>query len=162
THRPLRARHQHLVGRCRRALSGRHGQAALVRAGRRGVLRGGPRGRRRARGGALGRGAPRGGPRRRGDGARRGWQGARHRERRAAFLERLALAYGDDWWFQSALAFTYNEVDRFEESRRLSERSLQQYPGNANASHNIAHICFETADTDGGAAFLEEWLAGYD
>ena len=88
--------------------------------------------------------------------------GSDREERRAAFLERLAPAYGDDWWFQSALAFTYHEVDRFEESRRLSERSLQQYPGNANASHNIAHICFETADTDGGAAFLEEWLAGYD
>ena len=83
-------------------------------------------------------------------------------EHRVAFIERLAPAYGDDWWFQSALAFTYHEVDRFEESRRLSERSLQQYPGNANASHNIAHICFETVDTDGGAAFLEEWLAGYD
>jgi tetratricopeptide (TPR) repeat protein len=88
--------------------------------------------------------------------------GGDREERRAAFLERLAPAYGDDWWFQSALAFTYHEVDRFEESRRLSERSLQQYPGNANASHNIAHICFETVDTDGGAAFLEEWLAGYD
>ena len=92
-----------------------------------------------------------------------GFAGGDDREaRRAAFLERLAPAYGDDWWFQSALAFTYHEVDRFEESRRLSERSLQQYPGNANASHNIAHICFETVDTDGGAAFLEEWLAGYD
>ena len=88
--------------------------------------------------------------------------GGDREERRAAFLGRLAPAYGDDWWFQSALAFTYHEVDRFEESRRLSERSLQQYPGNANASHNIAHICFETVDTDGGAAFLEEWLAGYD
>ena len=88
--------------------------------------------------------------------------GGEREEHRAAFLERLAPAYGDDWWFQSALAFTYHELDRFEESRRLSERSLQQYPGNANASHNIAHICFETVDTDAGAAFLEEWMSGYD
>ena len=92
-----------------------------------------------------------------------GFAGARDREtRRMAFLERLAPAYGDDWWFQSALAFTYHEVDRFEESRRLSERSLEQYPANANASHNLAHISFETLDTDGGAAFLEQWLATYD
>jgi tetratricopeptide (TPR) repeat protein len=83
-------------------------------------------------------------------------------EHRVAFLERLAPAYGDDWWFQSALAFGYHEVDRFEESRRLSERSLQQYPGNANASHNLAHVHFETLDTDAGAAFLDAWLAGYD
>jgi tetratricopeptide (TPR) repeat protein len=79
-----------------------------------------------------------------------------------AFLERVAPAYGDDWWFQSALAFGYHEVDRFEESRRLSERSLQQYPGNANAVHNLAHICFETVDNEGGAAMLEAWLSGYD
>src|SRR5205807_657278 len=70
-----------------------------------------------------------------------GFAGGRDREQqRAVFLERLAPAYGDDWWFQSALAFTYHEVDRFEESRRLSERSLEQYPRNANASHNLAHI----------------------
>ncbi|HET9924472.1 MAG TPA: hypothetical protein VFS98_10145 [Methylomirabilota bacterium] len=83
-------------------------------------------------------------------------------EHRIAFLERLAPAYGDDWWFQSALAFTYHEVDRFEESRRLSERSLQQYPANASAAHNLAHISFETLDIDAGAAFLEEWMTGYD
>jgi tetratricopeptide (TPR) repeat protein len=82
-------------------------------------------------------------------------------EHRMAFLERLASAYGDDWWFQSALAFTYHEVDRYEDSRRLSERSLQQYPGNAGASHNLAHIYFETLDTDAGAKFLADWLAGY-
>ena len=92
-----------------------------------------------------------------------GFAGARDREaQRAVFLEGLAPAYGDDWWFQSALAFTYHEVDRYEESRRLSERSLEQYPGNANASHNLAHIYFETLDNDGGAAFLADWMAGYD
>jgi len=83
-------------------------------------------------------------------------------EHRVAFLERLAPAYGDDWWFQSALAFTYHEVDRFGESRRLSEASLQQYPRNASAAHNLAHIAFETLDIDAGAAFLDEWMAGYD
>jgi len=83
-------------------------------------------------------------------------------EHRVAFLERLAPAYGDDWWFLSALAFTYHEVDRFEESRRLSELSLRQYPRNASAAHNLAHISFETLDIDAGAAFLDEWMAGYD
>jgi tetratricopeptide (TPR) repeat protein len=81
---------------------------------------------------------------------------------RAAFLERLAPAYGDDWYFLSALGFTYHEVGRYAESRELSERSLAQHPGNAHASHNIAHVCFETMDHDGGAAFLEKWLDGYD
>ena len=83
-------------------------------------------------------------------------------EYRLAFLEGLAPAYGDDWWFQSSLSFTYHEVRRFAESRALSERSLAQYPENAAASHNIAHVVFEAADNDGGVAFLETWLAGYD
>jgi tetratricopeptide (TPR) repeat protein len=81
---------------------------------------------------------------------------------RVAFVERLADAYGDDWWYQSALGFTYHEVGRYDESRRLSERSLAQYPGNANASHNIAHVCYETVDNDGGVALLSDWLGGYD
>lgn len=83
-------------------------------------------------------------------------------QHRVAFLERLAPAYGDDWWFQSALSFTYHEVDRFEESRRLSEASLRQYPANASAAHNLAHIAFETLDIDAGAAFLDDWMTGYD
>jgi tetratricopeptide (TPR) repeat protein len=83
-------------------------------------------------------------------------------QHRVAFLERLAPAYGDDWWFQSALSFTYHEVDRFEEARRLSEASLRQYPANASAAHNLAHIAFETLDIDAGAAFLDGWMAGYD
>jgi tetratricopeptide (TPR) repeat protein len=92
-----------------------------------------------------------------------GFAGARDREQaRMAFVEQLAPAYGEDWWYQSALAFTYHEVDRYEESRRLSERSLQQYPDNANASHNLAHVAFETLDTDAGAAFLDAWMTGYD
>src|SRR5437773_5370699 len=61
-----------------------------------------------------------------------------------------------------SLGFAYHEVGRLEESRRLSERSLQQYPGNANASHNIAHVCFETAEIDTCLAFLRDWMAGYD
>jgi len=92
-----------------------------------------------------------------------GFLGAADREaQRVAFVEGLAPAYGDDWWFESALAFTYHEVGRYAESRRLSEHSLAQYPGNANASHNLAHIAFETLETDSGAAFLAQWLETYD
>jgi tetratricopeptide (TPR) repeat protein len=92
-----------------------------------------------------------------------GFAGSPDREhQRMAFLERLAPAYGDDWWYLSALGFTYHEVDRYEESRRLSERSLAQYPANAHAIHNIVHVCFETLDTDAGATSLADWLASYD
>ena len=81
---------------------------------------------------------------------------------RVGFVEALAHAYGDDWWYQSALGFTYHEVGRYADSRRLSERSLAQYQGNANATHNIAHVCYETVDNEGGIAMLSDWLGGYD
>ena len=92
-----------------------------------------------------------------------GFSGRADREtRRLEFVERLAPAYGDDWWYDSALSFVYHEVGRYDESRRLSERSLEHYPENANASHNLAHVFFETADMDGGAAYIEDRLAGPD
>ena len=81
---------------------------------------------------------------------------------RVSFVEALAGAYGADWWYQSALGFTYHEIGRYDESRRLSERSLAQYRGNANASHNIAHVCYETVDNEGGIAMLSAWLDDYD
>src|SRR5262249_37942903 len=83
-------------------------------------------------------------------------------EFRLAFLERLAPSFGEDWWFDSALGFVYHEVGRFDESHRLSTRSLEHYPGNANASHNIAHVCFETLEHEAGVSFLSRWLEGYD
>jgi tetratricopeptide (TPR) repeat protein len=92
-----------------------------------------------------------------------GLSGREDREQyRVAFVERLASDYSDDWWFQSALGFGYHEVGRYAESRRLSELSLRQYPGNANASHNIAHVCYETVDNAGGISMLSAWLEGYD
>src|SRR5262249_36098297 len=92
-----------------------------------------------------------------------GFSGRADREAaREAFLEKLAPAYGDDWWFQSALAFTYHETGRLAESERLSMRSLAQHPGNANASHNIAHGLDETGDHAGGVTFLDDWLTRYE
>ena len=92
-----------------------------------------------------------------------GFSGRADREAyRTGYLEALQPAFGDDWWYESELAFVYHETQRFAESLRLSERSLAQHPGNANASHNVAHVYFETLDHDRGVTFLETWLAGYD
>jgi tetratricopeptide (TPR) repeat protein len=83
-------------------------------------------------------------------------------QRRFAFLAALEQEYGDDWFFLSAFGFAHHELDLFEESRRLSERSLELQPANANATHNLGHVYYETNDHSGGAAFLGGWLAGYD
>lgn len=83
-------------------------------------------------------------------------------QERFALLAGLAPAYGDDWWFLSTYAFAHHELDLLDQSRRLSERSLAQYPRNAGASHNIAHVQYETDDHAGGVDFLGAWLADYD
>jgi tetratricopeptide (TPR) repeat protein len=83
-------------------------------------------------------------------------------EEQLALLEPLAGAYGDDWWFLSQIAFAYNELFRHREAQQAVERSLAGNPRNGHASHTVAHIAYETGDAEGGAAFLREWLVGYD
>ena len=70
--------------------------------------------------------------------------------------------YGEDWAFLGQYAFAHHECGLFDEALRHAERSLEQRPTNANASHSVAHVFFETGDVDGGGDFLGEWLAGYD
>lgn len=84
------------------------------------------------------------------------------REQALALLESCCSAYGEDWWFLGSLSFVKHELDQFEESRRLSERSLQLYPRNANAAHNLAHVFHETVDLTGGLDFIQGWLADYE
>lgn len=83
-------------------------------------------------------------------------------EEQLALLESLATSYGDDWWFLSQIAFAYNELFRHEEARSAVERSLAGYERNGHASHTVAHIAYETGDAAGGAAFMREWLVGYE
>ena len=77
-------------------------------------------------------------------------------------LKGMEPHYGDDWAFLGQYAFAHHECGLFDEALRHAERSLEQRPTNANASHSVAHVFFETGDADGGGDFLGEWLAGYD
>lgn len=79
-----------------------------------------------------------------------------------ALLEPLAAEYGEDWWFLSSYAFATNELYRFEDARRLAERSLALRPRSGHGSHTLTHVFFETGDAGGGAAFLKGWLPGYE
>jgi hypothetical protein len=78
-----------------------------------------------------------------------------------ALLESLETAYGEDWWFLGLKSFICHELDRFEESARLSERSLALNPRNANAVHNLSHVYLETAELSAGLDFLVGWLTAY-
>lgn len=79
-----------------------------------------------------------------------------------ALLSGVADAYGDDWWFLSAYGFAHTELFRFDEGRRLIERSLALYGRNGHAAHALAHVFYESGDTAAGTAFLDGWLQGYE
>ena len=79
----------------------------------------------------------------------------------AALLDRLAPHYGDDYWFLSAHAIALGEDGRVAEARPKIERSVMINRNNANCAHGVAHVCYESADADGGRDFLSSWLASY-
>ena len=79
----------------------------------------------------------------------------------AAFLDRLAPAYGDDWWFGAHYGMAVAEAGRHAEGRRIVERSLAANPNNGSVAHSFAHICYEDGQADEGIAFLRSWLPGY-
>lgn len=79
----------------------------------------------------------------------------------AVLLDRLALQYGDDWWFLSHHAMALSEDGRLGAARPMIERSVAQHPHNANAAHGYAHVCYEAGDADTGRAFLASWLQTY-
>jgi hypothetical protein len=88
-----------------------------------------------------------------------GFSGRRdHHEAQLALLEELAPHWGDDWWFLGYLGWAYIETGEVAKGTRLVERSLAGNPRNAHAAHQRVHGFFEA----GGAAFIEDWLAGYD
>lgn len=91
-----------------------------------------------------------------------GFGGGQNRlEANFALLDSVAHAYGDDWWFLSAYAFAHNELGHFTAARRLVDRSLALNSRSGHSAHTMAHVFFETGDTDSGAAFLDEWLPDY-
>ncbi len=87
--------------------------------------------------------------------------GVEKRERMLEQFDRLAPAYGDDWWFLSWHAFANHEVYELETARRLVERSLELRRQNGQAAHAMSHVFFEEHDIDGGAGFLGEWLTEF-
>ncbi|MGV6848259.1 MAG: tetratricopeptide repeat protein [Marinibacterium sp.] len=79
-----------------------------------------------------------------------------------AVAERLAPAYGDDWWFLGQLAFARMEAGRPGPALPAIERSLELNSRNANAAHYRAHLFYEMGETRDGLAFLNDWMADYD
>ena len=79
-----------------------------------------------------------------------------------AFLEPLAVHYGDDWWFQASLGFALVETGRWVEGRTLVERALELNPDSAHAAHVLAHALYEAGEDDEALSFLNGWMPGLD
>ena len=79
-----------------------------------------------------------------------------------ALMKSVAPEYGDDWAFQGQYAFAHHENGLLDDALKLAERSLDQRPTNAVASHSIAHVYFERGNALEGTDFLARWLPGFD
>ncbi len=84
--------------------------------------------------------------------------GVRKRERMLEQFDRLAPAFGEDWWFLSWHAFANHEMDDLDRAEALVSRSLELRRSNGQAAHAHAHVFFERHDTPGGADWLGGWL----
>ena len=83
-------------------------------------------------------------------------------EQQVALLERVAPAWGDEWWFLAALGWAYVEVGRTDDGIALLDRALVLNPENANATHGRAHGYYEQGAAAEGEAFIAAWLPSYD
>jgi tetratricopeptide (TPR) repeat protein len=79
----------------------------------------------------------------------------------ADYLDTLAPAYGDDWWFGAHYGMAVAEAGRLAEGRRIVERSLAANRDNGSVAHAYAHVCYEDGHPDEGIAFIRDWLPGY-
>jgi tetratricopeptide (TPR) repeat protein len=77
-------------------------------------------------------------------------------------LRGVESSYGDDWAFLGQYSFAHHESGLLKEALGYGERSLELMPSNANASHSVAHVYFESGDPSGGREFLSGWLPTYD
>ena len=84
--------------------------------------------------------------------------GVEKREKMLAQFDRLAPAFGDDWWFLSWHAFANHEMDQLDRAEALVSRSLELRRSNGQAAHAHSHVFFERHDTPGGADWLGGWL----
>jgi tetratricopeptide (TPR) repeat protein len=78
------------------------------------------------------------------------------------WLQSLAPAYGEDWWFDTVYAFAQCETGRLGPARERIERAMARCPGNAHGAHVQAHVLYELGEAASAREFLGRWLPGYD
>ena len=87
---------------------------------------------------------------------------ADHDRARVEICEKFAPHYGDDWWFQTYLGWSYTEHGDVVRGRRITERAFAQRRENASAAHALAHAMFEDGSVEDAEHMLADWLPIYD
>jgi uncharacterized NAD(P)/FAD-binding protein YdhS len=75
-----------------------------------------------------------------------------------ALADRLALSYGDDWWFAGMLAFVRQEQERWDDAQRLADRSMREAPASGHAAHALTHVYYETGEHLAGLHWIDRWI----
>ena len=91
-----------------------------------------------------------------------GFSGRAEREQEnLVFMEQLAPHYGDDSWFNSQYAFAISEAGEPERALKIAAAALAKEPENADAIHTLAHINYETGNSEQGLKALASWRSNY-
>ena len=91
-----------------------------------------------------------------------GFSGRQDREQeQLALLKPLAPHYGDDWWYQQALAFALLEYDQARESLPLVEAALASRPDSGHVAHIWVHAKFEAGEHAEALKWLADWVPGF-
>jgi len=91
-----------------------------------------------------------------------GFSGKAGREvEQLAALKPFASAYGEDWWYRTALAFAEIELHDFENGLRNIDTATRGNPRNAHAAHIRGHLYYELGERQEGLNFLNEWASNY-
>jgi tetratricopeptide (TPR) repeat protein len=78
------------------------------------------------------------------------------------WMQSLAPQFGEDWWFDSMLAFSACERGRLDEAWRLIDRSIAAFPANAHGVHVGAHVLHEKGETAACFGYLDARLPSFD
>ena len=85
-----------------------------------------------------------------------------HHQMQRDFLESIATAWGDHWWFKTFLGWSYIETGAHNLGINLLDEALIGNPHNAHAAHARAHGYYEMGDPSTGITFIRDWLPIYD
>ena len=85
------------------------------------------------------------------------------RRRLLGLFDRLAPEYEDDWWFPSWRGLCHQQLRERDRSYELIDTAYERNNRNPLAAHGYGHLFYADGERRAGeAAFLGEWLRGYD